>query len=305
MRVLAATGDTWGIRGPTFLGLYAALAVVAVIATVLARRSLARSPAPAVRLNNPDDVAYLHGGAELTVLTALSAMYVAGLIAASGRQRVQVVGAPGPDAGDLQRAIHLSAQEPVPRGKLPDAPPVADALRRIERRLIDAGLLVTAEQRKRIRRTAWVLWAVVAFGAVRAIAGYNAGKPIGLLLALLAVAVVGAAVLSLTAPRRTNRGNAELTRLRSAHASLSPKLRPRWRVYGPEGAALGVAVFGASALWAADPALAKELGTRQASFVGNSGGGGWSYGGGDSGGGGCGGGGCGGGGGGGGGGCGG
>jgi hypothetical protein len=94
MRVLAATGDTWGISGPTFLGLYAALAVLAVIATVLARRSLARSPAPAVRLNNPDDVAYLHGGAELTVLTALSAMYVAGLIAASGRQRVQVVGAP-------------------------------------------------------------------------------------------------------------------------------------------------------------------------------------------------------------------
>jgi len=289
MRVLAATGDTWGISGPTFLGLYAALAVGAVIATVLARRSLVRSPASAVRLNNPDDVAYLHAGAELTVLTALSAMYVAGRISsASGRQRVQAVGAPGPDAGELQRAIHLSAQEPVPRGKLPDAPPVTDALRHIERRLIDAGLLVSAEQRKRIRRTAWMLWAVVAFGAIRAIAGYNAGKPIGLLLALLAVVVVGAVVLSLTAPRRTNRGNAELTRLRSAHASLSPKLRPRWQVYGPEGAAWGVAVFGTSALWAADPALARELGTSQASFVGNSGGG-WSYGGGDGGGGGCGG----------------
>jgi hypothetical protein len=47
MRVLAATGDTWGISGPVFLELYAALAIITGIITVLARRSLARSHAPA------------------------------------------------------------------------------------------------------------------------------------------------------------------------------------------------------------------------------------------------------------------
>lgn len=292
MHVLAAADDTWGISGPTFLGLYAALAVVAVIATVLTRRSLARSlaPAPAPSLDNPDDVAYLHNGPELTVLTALSAMHVAGRIAASGRRRVQAVGAVGPNAGDLQRAIHLSAQDPVPRDELPGAPPVAEALGRIERRLVDAGLLLTAEQRRRIRRAGWMLWAVVAVGAIRAIADDRAGKPIGFLLAILAVTAVGAAVLSLTTPRRTDRGNAELTRLRTAHANLSPTLRPRWRVYGPEGAALGVAVFGASALWAADPALAHELGAHQPSSArdpGSTGSGkGWGWGGGGGGGGG-------------------
>ncbi|MGH3684344.1 MAG: hypothetical protein ACRDRU_00085 [Pseudonocardiaceae bacterium] len=41
MSILAATGDTWGISGPTFLGLYAALVVIAATATLLARRSLA------------------------------------------------------------------------------------------------------------------------------------------------------------------------------------------------------------------------------------------------------------------------
>ncbi len=275
MHVLAAAGDAWGISESTFLGLYAALAVVAVIATVLARRSLARSPAPAPapRLDNPDEVAYLHNGPELTVLTALSAMYVADRIALSGH--VRAVGAVGPSAGELQRAIHLCAQDPVPQAELPGAPPVAEALGRIERRLIDAGLLLTAEQRRRIRCTGWMLWAVVAVGAIRAIADDRAGKPIGFLLALLAVAAVGAAVFSITAPRRTDRGDTELTRLRTAHASLSPRLRPKWRVYGPEGAALGVAVFGAGALWAADPALAKELGAPQMPSVGDSGGGGW------------------------------
>lgn len=280
MNVLAATGDTWRVSGPTFLGLYAALAVVAVIVTMLARRSLARSHAPAPHLDNPDDVAYLHGGPELTVLTALSAMHVAGRITSSGRRHVQAVGAVGPSAGDLQRAIHLCAQDPVPQAKLPGAPPVVEALGRIERRLSDAGLLLTAEQRRRIRLAGWMLWAVAALGAIRAIEGYTAGKPIGFLLALLVVAAVGAAVLSLTAPRRTDHGSAELARLRTAHASLSPKLRPRWRVYGPEGAALGVAVFGASALGAADPALAKELGARQTSSVdhfGAGGEGGWGW----------------------------
>lgn len=193
----------------------------------------------------------------MTVLAALSAMHVASRITSSRRRRVQTVGAVGPDASELERAIHLCAQHPVPRATLPGAPPVAEALGHIERRLIDAGLLLTAEQRKRIRRTGWMLWAVVATGAICAIVGYLAGKPIGVLLAVVAV---GAAVFSLTAPRRTDRGNAELTRLRTAHASLSPRSRPDWRVYGPEGAALGVAVFGSSALWAADPALAKKLG---------------------------------------------
>ncbi|MGH3711217.1 MAG: TIGR04222 domain-containing membrane protein [Pseudonocardiaceae bacterium] len=202
-------------------------------------------------------------------------MHTAGFITSSGRRRVQAVGAVGSDTGELPRAIHKSAQDPVPRTTLTSAPPVAEALRRIERRLTEEGLLLTIKQRRRIRVTSWMLWAVAAVGAIRTIAGYQAGKPIGVLLALVAMVAVGAAVFSGTAPRCTDRGNAELTRLRIAHTSLSPKLRPRWQVYGPEGAALGVAVFGASALWAADPTLAKDLGARQMLSAGNSGGESW------------------------------
>jgi uncharacterized protein (TIGR04222 family) len=280
MRVLAATGDIWGISGPVFLELYAALAIATGIATLLIRRSLARSqapaPAPATGLVNPDYVAYLHDGSELTVLAALSALHVAGRLTSAGPRRVQATGAIGSDAGELQQAIHRCAQDPIQPAKLVSAPPVVEALSRIERRLIDAGLLLSAGQRTRIRASSWMLWAVVAVGVLRGIPGHQAGKPIGLLLTVLALVTVAAVVFSVTAPRRTDRGKTELVRLRSAHASLSPKLRPRWRVYGPEGAALGVAVFGASALWAADPSLAKDLGARQMLSASGSGGEGWS-----------------------------
>lgn len=292
MRTLATAGDTWGISGPTFLELYAALAIVAIIATILVRRALARSltPPPAPMAVNPEEVAYLHRGPELAVLAALSALHVAGSIASADRRRLQAVGTVQPEASELELAIHRSAQQPVRRAELPGAQPVAEALGRIERRLIDVGLLLSPEQRSRIRRTGWMLWAVVAVGALRAVAGNIAGRPIGFLLALLAVVAVVATVFSFAAPRRTHRGTAELATLRTAHTSLSPRSRPDWQVYGPGGAALGVAVFGTSALWAAEPAWAKELGVRTPSvgYTGGTGGGGCGGGGGGS----CGGGGC-------------
>ncbi len=150
MRTLAATGDTWGISGPTFLGPYAALAIVAIIATMLVRRALARSltPTPAPIAVNPEEVAYLHKGSELAVLAALSALHVAGNIASAGRRRLQVGGTVKPEASELELAIHRSAQQPVRRAALPGAQPVAEALGLIERRLIDAGLLLDTDRRR-------------------------------------------------------------------------------------------------------------------------------------------------------------
>ena len=45
---------------------------------------------------------------------------------------------------------------------------------------------------------------------------------------------------------------------------LSPSQRPDWTAYGPAGAALGVGLFGVSALWASDPAFAAEVEATQA-----------------------------------------
>ncbi|MDT7611623.1 MAG: hypothetical protein QOG96_6126, partial [Pseudonocardiales bacterium] len=79
LRILALSGDTWGISGPTFLTWYAALAAAVVAAAVAARfpiRNRPTLPDSTVSLDeggetDPYLAASLHGGAELTLLAAL------------------------------------------------------------------------------------------------------------------------------------------------------------------------------------------------------------------------------------------
>ena len=83
-------GDTWGISGPTFLLSYVVLAVVVLIASIRARRAVTRAggaePVTAIR-TRPHDVAYLNGGAELAVVSALTALRLRGRDLVGARQR--------------------------------------------------------------------------------------------------------------------------------------------------------------------------------------------------------------------------
>jgi uncharacterized protein (TIGR04222 family) len=290
------SGDTWGISGPTFLLAYIVLASAVIVAAVRARRALTDVSAerPAHRLDErPYDVAYLHGGAELAVTAALSAMYRTGTISTAGRGVVVAAARPESRADELERAIHHTAASPVSRHRLATAGAVASALHRIEQRLITAGLVLSAERRHRIRLLGgWVL-VVAALGVVRVMAGFANGRPVVFLIIAVVLVFVTGLLLIATAPRRTKAGDALLRRLAADHHLLSPSMRPDWEVYGPAGAALAVGVFGVGALWAADPAFATELAAQRAASAGYIGGGssGGDSGGGD-GGGGCGGGGC-------------
>lgn len=201
-------------------------------------------PDPAPLLDHHEDMAYMNDGPELTVLAALTAMHAAGRIASSGHRCVHAAGLTY--ASDLERAIRLSTQHPVPLAMLPSAPPVADALGYIERRLIDAGLLLTVEQRERERIGCLDMILVGMVGIVAMVTNVLFGF-IVILVALAAMSVLSSGTW------RTGRGDAELTRLRAEYAGLSPQLRPA-------RAGLKVAIFGASALWDADPAFAKALG---------------------------------------------
>jgi uncharacterized protein (TIGR04222 family) len=256
-------GDTWGISGPTFLLAYGVLTVAVAVAAVRARRALADVSAevPATRLNErPYDVAFLNGGGELAVTAALSAMYRAGTISTAGRGVVVAAERPESRADELERAIHhAAATGPVWRRALPAVGGVAFALHGVEQRLIAAGLLLTAERRRRIRLVGgWVL-AVAAFGVVRVMAGFANNRPASfLIIGVVLVTAVGVALVG-TAPRRSRAGDALLKRLAADHHVLSPSAEPDWAVHGPAGAALAVGVFGVSALWAADPAFATEL----------------------------------------------
>ena len=280
MAVLAAPGDTWGIDGPTFLFLYLLLAAVVLVAAMRARRRIAGVGAGRTTAadragplsGRPQDVAYLHGGPELAVWSALSAMHLSGTIATAGRGVVQAVGRPENRATELERAIHATATSPTPQHRLRYHGSVAAALDRIRERLVAEQLLLSEAQRDRIRRIGGWMLAVAVFGLVRIIAGVADARPIGFLVAAtVVVAVIGLAQL-VRVPQRTVAGQRALEFLRDKHSDLSPSMRPDWVAHGAGAAALGVGVFGMGALWASDPAFADELAAQKAAAAT----GGWS-----------------------------
>lgn len=297
MTLAMTSGDTWGISGPAFLVAYLLLAAVVWVASARTRRALADAGSSGAVPADPHDLAYLNGGPDLAVTSALAAMHLTGTVAPSKGQ-IHAVGRPAPGADALERAIHFTTGSPVNRARLPLHRPVRTALDAIGKRLVAHGLLLSDTQRARIRAVGWWMVAVAGLGLVRLLAGIADGRPVGfLVVALLAVAVV-ALVQLLRAPRRTRAGDRLLTRLRGEHHELDPAQRPDWVAYGPAAAALGIGIFGVSAVWASDPALAEELAVQKAaaggdggsSFVGGGdGGGGGGDGGGGGGGGGCGG----------------
>jgi uncharacterized protein (TIGR04222 family) len=269
------SGDTWGIGGPTFLLAYLVLAVAVTAAVVRARRTLADVPVarPVDRIDaRPYDVAHLNAGADLALCAALAAMHRRGTITVPRRGTVVAAGRPEPRTDELERAVHHVAATPVPRTQLARTGAVASALRRVESRLTDAGLLLAPDRRRAIRALAGWTFVLAALGVVRIVADLGNGRPVGLLVvAVLGVVAIGL-VQAASVPRRTRAGDALLRRLADEHHVLAPSMRPDWQVYGPAGAALSVGVFGLGALWAADPAFAGELALQRAT-AGSSGGG--------------------------------
>lgn len=265
-------GETWGISGPAFLAGYLALAAVVWVATTRARRRLADGrdrpgPGPA----HPHDLAFLNGGAELAVTSALTSMHLTGTVAPQ-RGQVRAVGRPAAGADALERAIHFAAAGgPVPRRRLPVTRPVRTALDAIEKRLVADGLLLPEARRRAIRAVGWWMAGVAGLGLLRLLAGVADGRAVGFLVVLLLAVTALALVQLLHAPRRSRAGDRLLARLRTEHHELSPKQRPDWVAYGPAAAAMGIGVFGASALWASDPALAEELALQRAGTSGDGG----------------------------------
>ncbi|MGH3823326.1 MAG: TIGR04222 domain-containing membrane protein [Pseudonocardiaceae bacterium] len=262
MSPLAASNVTWGITGPDFLLGYGVLALVVLLRIMVARWRLAAGPAGTATgelSGRPHDIAYLNGGPELAVLSALSSMRVAGTVVAEGPGRLRAAEPLDPDADHLERAVHLAAAVPISRRELLTNQIVRTALEKPRQRLEAAGLLLGARQQRRIKRTGLWMVAVGGLGLLRLLAGAANGAAVGYLtLELLAVGIVAAILLN-RAPERSRRGAAELKRLRVEHNELAPGMRPDWTTYGPALAGLGVGIFGAGALWASDPAFAADV----------------------------------------------
>jgi uncharacterized protein (TIGR04222 family) len=292
MAVIAAPGDTWGISGPDFLAVLAGAAVVFGLLALMDRLLITRRETGSPRRRaEPVEVAYLNGGAATAVHASLAGLRAAGLVAVAPTGALNITGTLPAGVSRLDHAVYEAGGRRVQANRLLADAQVSTAAEAVRAGLVDAGWVLDDDQRARARRGGWLLLALGAFGFVRIIAGALNAKPTGY-LAMLTVTVVIVGLLLLRVPKRTAAGSRILGEARRSFAHLAPKYSPSWATYGLVGGAMGVALFGTQALWAADPVFAADAGLRRPGTDSSSGGGGCGGGGCGGGGGGCGGGGC-------------
>ncbi len=281
--LLAATGDTWGIPSRTFLIGYLLAAIVTVLACVLIRRGTVHSADVhgAVPLNGPE-IGMLSGD-NRAIVAAMAQLRGDGLIDASGRPTgtrpvpldpftLRVFQALSMGDGNL-RTLHTRLTGPL-----------ADLRASLEQRGMLAG---RAEHAERLF-TALPVLVLIGIGIVRIMAGSANGKPVGLLIVLVALLIIVA--LAMAIPRRRTRlGQLTLNSIMARSAHLSPRNRPSLASYGGMQAGVAAGLFGGAALWLLDPGLATAAGVSSSDgsgFLGGDSGGGCGGGGGDGGGGG-------------------
>ena len=206
----------------------------------------------------PCDVAYLSGGAERALLSALTALRVAELVTVDERS-VRAIGRSRPDLDALQRAVLAATTAPVPRSLLARRPAVAAALTAIETRLIEEGLLLSGRRRLLIRLAGIVPLLVAVTVLVRTV--FTAMETQSVFTGLFGVVAVVLAVHHVRrVPRRSRCGDRTLSKLRNRHTTLSPQRgSDSSNDDDVTGAALSVGIFGHEAVRTCDPGLADAL----------------------------------------------
>lgn len=258
---MTPTADTWGVPGPTFLLAYPVLLVAAVLAVRPIRGQIGARRIRGDRVLRPVEAALLRGGDRLAVYAALGQVRAAGLIddTASPTRSVTtgVVGDPF-NAALLDELTDRRVTKQI--DAMVTWPGVRAGLAAIRRDLTAQGWLRNRRELRGVRAVELLLWAVVALGAARIVAGARHHRPVGFLVleTLVAIGAVGWVTWRGVIPP-TPAARRELRRLRDASPHLDPKLRPSWSAYGPAAAGLSVALWGAGALAAAEPVLAECL----------------------------------------------
>ena len=295
--------DTWGIPGPTFLWAYVGLAVITLVGVLMWRRRYTAGPDESAQPQlTPTQLAFLNGDRELAVYSSFAALRAAGAVNVV-QGHLEQSGPLPMGAPELDRAVYAAAGMRKSPGRVRTEAGVAAVLDRLQDQLTDQGWLLSYERQRLARRGALAFFLLLALGVARVYAGASNGKPTGFLVLLLIP--VGVTMFALLAvPKKSAAARSVLNRARRGATHLRPNQAPSWATYGPAGAALGVGLFGAASIWAADPAFAMEAEIKRQAYSssmyagGDSGGGGGgdsggsSCGGGGGCGGGCGGGGC-------------
>ncbi|MBC6465406.1 TIGR04222 domain-containing membrane protein [Actinomadura alba] len=253
-------GDTWGISNSLFITLFVTAAVALVVLALVLRLRVGRGGA-VPRTLGPVETAYVAGGPGMAVLAALAELRVGGAVAGVGQGFVRAVDVPNTAREPLSEALLTAVRQ---RGSarvrhLPSEYHVRQTLEGVRTTLQRDGFLITEAERMWVRLAALPLGVLIGVGIARIIVDAQNGEPIGFLPVLLPVVAFAALVLFFAGlPRVTRAGGDALRSARAEHAYLDPSKNPAWSVYGPHGAALGVALFGLPALLSIDPTFAEQ-----------------------------------------------
>jgi uncharacterized protein (TIGR04222 family) len=286
---LAATGDTWGIPGPTFLVYFLAAVIGVAVLSAIHRRILFRgdpaatsspwSSAPSggpgvgsstARLG-PQQVAYLGGRDKLAVYTAIGGLRAAGAIGSGPDRTLVQTGHLPAGVTPLDTAVYNAAGRRIRGRDVVRDQWVTAAVTQLREGLENAGLAVTAAQRRTARLWALAAGGLAVFGMLRFVAGMQNDKPVVLLFPATFFALL-MTILALTKANRvpTYAASRTIRDLRRQHTYLSPRQSPSYATYGAAGAAMGVALYGAASLYAMDPAFAAEAEIQRISATGGS-----------------------------------
>jgi uncharacterized protein (TIGR04222 family) len=248
------------LHGPEFLVFYLVIGGVAVLAA-LAVRHVLRPPADDRPEETPDlppyEVAYLAGGDQLAATAAIASLVHRNVLEVDGpgrKLRIRQSLPPKPRA--LEREVFLgvrSEQGEAINQVQARAKPAAATLRA---RLQEAGLVVSDEAARTCRLlSALPLVAVALLGLMKIGVGTSRGKPVGYLLVLVILTVVGAAYLLFHRPLRSRRGDGVLARIKTANKALAVTARKAQNRLEPDDLVLAVGLFGTTVL--ASGALAR------------------------------------------------
>lgn len=246
--------DTWGIPGPTFLAIYAILLVLPLIVALLwtiAVKVGRKTPRAAVSGPQPTtyELAYLAGGPDRVVDTAIATLVDRGTLRVSSAKELQLTGAEPADP--IERAVAKSAKpghKSTTRG-IRDRLRMSGPMQALAKDLEARGLVV-ADRTPQIRQVAFVLYlAVLVLGVARLIAGISSDRPVGFLIPLLisaafATLIARALKNKRSGPRPTSEGSRVLHRAKSAHGRERKRGVPTGQVVG--GAAGGAVLGGAA-----------------------------------------------------------
>lgn len=219
--------DLLDMRGPEFLGVYAAMVLFGWIVMAYVRwETRCAEPDEHDGTLHPYEVAYLEGGAPAVVVAAVASLTRRGLLEGLAGS-VRLASELPADAHPVDRAIasaclagreRTAGPDAVREAALPVAGQVADRL--VHERLV-VGERATWKMRFAV---ALVLFALLGIGLAKAAIGWYRGRPVGLPI-LMTLANLPFIPAALRAIRCTSRGEKLAERLRAESA-------PRGRAAG-------------------------------------------------------------------------